>query len=263
MPAPLLLARRPGPALAPYLASVIAYAEAGRVPPQREVASLDLPVIVCLSGSFRIALDRSPGAGDRIASFAAGLHPGFVEIESDGDAACVQLNFTPLGARLALGLPMDALAGRLVPLDDLPSLGLADPLAARAAWPDRLAFAEAWAAARIRAGLAVQGPEARTANAAYRLLARSHGAARIGALADRVGWSRKRLAARFRQEFGLAPKPIARIHRFRRAQALAARGAPDWADIAAACGYADQPHLVREFRALAGRTPAAWAAARA
>ena len=32
------------------------------------------------------------------------------------------------------------------------------------------------------------------------------------------------------------------------------------ADLAADCGYYDQPHLAREFRALAGCTPASWLA---
>jgi transcriptional regulator GlxA family with amidase domain len=52
------------------------------------------------------------------------------------------------------------------------------------------------------------------------------------------------------------------VLRFSRAHAMARVAPPAWADIAAACGFADQAHLTREFRALAGATPAAWAAAR-
>jgi len=264
MAAPVLHRRRPAPSLAPYVSAIVGYDEQGvGIAGVREAASLDVPLVVCLSGDFRIALDRPPGPADRIASFAAGLHPGFVTMESDGAAACVQLTFTPLGARLALGLPMDALASRLVTLDALPRTDLAERLADFRTWPDRLAFAEAWATRRIAAGLVDQDPEARAATAAYHLLRRSHGAPRVAALADRLGWSRKRLARRFRIEFGLGPKALARIHRFRRARGLAAASPPDWADIAAACGYADQPHLVREFQALGGCTPTAWATGRA
>ena len=54
---------------------------------------------------------------------------------------------------------------------------------------------------------------------------------------------------------------MARIARFDRARAMAATGtASGWADLAVACGYADQAHLVREYAALAGSTPGAWPA---
>ena len=178
-----MLRRRMPPPLRPFASEVVGYAEHGApLGPGREPASLDVPVVITLAGGFRIAFDRPPAAADRAASFAAGLHPGFVDIASDGAAACVQINFTPLGARLALGLPMHALASRLVPLGDLPDTGLgelADRLADLPAWPDRLALAEAWAAGRIRAGLDAQGPEPRAVTAAYHLLRLSGGAPRI------------------------------------------------------------------------------------
>jgi AraC-like DNA-binding protein len=59
---------------------------------------------------------------------------------------------------------------------------------------------------------------------------------------------------------GVTPKTLARIMRFNHAQAMARAGG-DWADIAAACGYADQAHLAREFVELSGSTPTAWKAA--
>ena len=52
----------------------------------------------------------------------------------------------------------------------------------------------------------------------------------------------------------MPPKTVARILRFRRALALV-RGGADLAATAQDCGFADQPHLNREFRALAGATP--------
>ena len=55
---------------------------------------------------------------------------------------------------------------------------------------------------------------------------------------------------------GVSPKMLARIARFRRAAALIARGeAASGADLAAACGYVDQAHLIREFQEFAGTTP--------
>ena len=55
---------------------------------------------------------------------------------------------------------------------------------------------------------------------------------------------------------GLSPKELSRIARFQNVLRLAGRNpAAGWADLAARCGYADQAHLVREFKALSGATP--------
>ncbi|TIP54678.1 MAG: AraC family transcriptional regulator, partial [Mesorhizobium sp.] len=47
------------------------------------------------------------------------LYAGPVVIESFGGACCVQINFTPLGARRFFGLPMSELTDRMVGLDDV------------------------------------------------------------------------------------------------------------------------------------------------
>ena len=95
---------------------------------------------------------------------------------------------------------------------------------------------------------------------AYRRLALTGGGVRIAALAGEIGWSRKHLVDRFRSELGIAPKSAARMMRFHQACRLAqTRRAQGWAGIAAESGYADQAHLVREFAALAGESPTAWA----
>ena len=94
-------------------------------------------------------------------------------------------------------------------------------------------------------------------------LERSHGQVPVNVLADEIGWSRRHFGVRFRQAVGLAPKPTGRVLRFRRATDLLTRGpVRSIADLAAACGYADHSHLVREFHSLAGCTPSQFVAAR-
>ncbi|MFE1250759.1 helix-turn-helix domain-containing protein [Streptomyces sp. NPDC058735] len=83
----------------------------------------------------------------------------------------------------------------------------------------------------------------------------------VAEAADRLGWTPRRLARECTAHLGLAPKRYARVRRFQRllGRVNAGRGAPDWAVLAADCGYHDQAHLIHEFRALAGITPTAYA----
>ena len=100
---------------------------------------------------------------------------------------------------------------------------------------------------------------------AWRELLREGGAIRVSELAAGTGWSERHLTSRFRAEIGLAPKAAARVIRFDRARKLLVRkltAGGDYllADLAADCGYFDQAHLAREFRALAGCPPSQWLA---
>lgn len=221
-----------------------------------EYASLSVPLVISFAEPFAIGLGKAPGDNDRIASFAAGLFAGPVMIESFGRASCVQVNFTPLGARRFFGQPMSALADRMVVLDDVlgfEGTALRERLGNTADWNTRFTIAQAFVADRLADAVE---PPAEIAWA-YERIVKSGGRTRIAWLAGELGWSRKHLAGKFTDATGIGPKTLSRIVRFNRALGLSRRSADDWAGIAADCGYADQAHLVREFRDLSGKTPTA------
>ncbi|MGW0331043.1 DUF6597 domain-containing transcriptional factor [Streptomyces sp. NPDC003011] len=73
----------------------------------------------------------------------------------------------------------------------------------------------------------------------------------VAATADELGIGARRLHRRSLAAFGYGPKALARVLRLRRALALARAGVP-FAETAARAGFADQAHLARDVRELAG-----------
>lgn len=255
-----MVRRQPAASLAGIVTDICGYRE---ISPGHfrivEYASLTVPLVISFAEAFAIGLGRNPGDNDRYASFAAGLYAGPVMIESFGGACCVQVNFTPLGARQFFGLPMSELRDRMVGLDDalgFDGIALRERLGEASDWDTRFDIAEGFIAGRLAEANALS-PEIAWA---YRTVIASGGRTRVSAIAGEIGWSRKHLATKFTDAIGIGPKTLSRIVRFNRALSLSKRQDDDWAGIAADCGYADQAHLVREFRQLAGETPTALAA---
>ena len=173
--------------------------------------------------------------------------------------------FDVVGACLAPGglpglVPMhaDEFADTDVPLDALWGHRIVDRLRTlllEAATPDaRLDVLEATLTGHWRGG--ALHPAVACALDAF---ARRPAVATVGDAVTAAGVSARHLIARFTAEVGLTPKRFCRVRRFQRAIALADRGdAEDWASIAADCGFADQSHLIHEFRAFAGLPPSAY-----
>jgi AraC-like DNA-binding protein len=76
------------------------------------------------------------------------------------------------------------------------------------------------------------------------------------------GCSARQFERRFKQWLGLPHRELFAMGRAERAffEALAQEGGQediDWPDVAAAAGYADQSHMIRQARRITGFTPAA------
>jgi AraC-like DNA-binding protein len=165
----------------------------------------------------------------------------------------VRFGLRPGAARAVLGVPVHELAGRAVQLDALwgrraAELALALALALATGEPGRLIRAVEAALAQRLAAAPIDRARARLIQ---RALARLDMGARVGSLAAELGASERYLRELFRTEVGMAPKRYARIARLHRVLA----GSGPWSALAAAHGYADQAHLVSEFRSLLGVTP--------
>ena len=103
-------------------------------------------------------------------------------------------------------------------------------------------------------GSRVRGNDARVDRAA-RVLEITHGAVAISRIAQIVGLSQRQLDRVFRDRVGVRPKFFARVQRMQQALRLLSQQALSGAALAAAAAYTDEPHLLRDFRALCGATP--------
>jgi AraC-like DNA-binding protein len=187
--------------------------------------------------------------GERHTSFVGGLYERQVTTEHPGRSLGMQVNLDPLAARALVGAPLHELANRTVPLEEiLHAPLLVERLAAARNWDSRFALLDE----TLAPSLADARPPREVAWA-WQRLRRTHGQVAIGELAAELGWSRKRIVARFRDEIGLPPKAVARLLRFEHARELA--GTMPWGELAFECGFSDQSHLIAEFRRVTGRTP--------
>jgi AraC-like DNA-binding protein len=257
-----LVDRAPHPALSGLVESYFGYRERTGFPVRR----LEIPVpgaVLIFQLGPPIHVGHSPhdpsAASGLWGDFVGGICDRCVVTETSGEQAGVQVNLTPIGAYMLLQTPLYTLANRAADLDDvLGATGrvLAARLREAPDWESRFRILDAVITARV-AGARRPSPGFVWA---WRRLEASGGAVRVGTLADELGWSRRRLAAEFREQAGVPAKTVARLIRFRRAASLL--GSVPLAEAAYACGYYDQAHFNRDFADFAASTPTQFLARR-
>jgi AraC-like DNA-binding protein len=262
-----MVARRPRPGFEAVVADYGGYREEGTTPVgRREVPNRGLVLVIGFGGPLRVSgqLGADEG-GQTVTSFVAGFGDLPILTEHAGWQQGIEVGLSPTGAFSLLGVPMVELANRVVGLDELwgrRAVELSEQLAEAPSWEARFELVDGELADAMDDAMdAGRYPDPEIVGA-WQELERRRGDVPIGEIQAATGWSRRRLAARFREQVGLTPKAAARVLRFDRAAELLVRPAPrSLASIALSCGYYDQAHFNREFRRLAGCTPSAYLAA--
>lgn len=175
----------------------------------------------------------------------------------EGAGRAFGIMFRPGGFRPLVDVPAHTLTDRRVAFGDLVAGG--DGLAVEVA----ASSSDARAVARVDGFLAgLVPPTPHPAEETIRLAeaaASDRDLVRAQQLADLAGTSSRTLQRRFADHVGIGPKALIRRYRIFEAAEAARHGVVDWARLAARLGYADQAHLVRDFRAAIGLPPASYA----
>lgn len=209
-------------------------------------------------------------------AYVVGTMPTAAVFLLRGEVDLVGVRFRPGAAPAFLRERADVLTGRVAPLEAFwgaagerlrERIGETPEPAARAAILDeallRRLGAGTGSGARAGVPAAGRGGDRGWASAgdprlaaAVSALTAAGGSLPLAELELASGLGRRQLQRRFRESVGLSPRTFARVLRLRIADRLLRRTPASLAAVALRAGYADQAHLTREFRALAGITPA-------
>ena len=188
-----------------------------------------------------------------------GVWTRFIELVAPATFETVAVRLKPGAASAFMDIPLDSLTDCVVDANVIwgTAVGaLHDRLANAAGMAERLTAIRTFLIARMRRPQRIlDGPLTR--------IAAAHGRTSIDRLAHDAGVSHRQLERAFRSHVGVSPKMLSRIARFQQVVRRTHSDAAHWADVAADCGYADQSHLIRDFRQFTGSTPAALASAEA
>jgi AraC-like DNA-binding protein len=213
------------------------------------------PNRICPDGCADIIL-----TGDGIVRAIGTMRTAAV-VALSGRVDVLGVRFQPGEALAFFDVPLAELTDTTAGVDELgwhAARNLGDQVADTPTITGKIALIETTLRAR-RAGLDRRAAP-RWLRAAVQLLEGEDSGPGLQRVRDEVGASERTHERQFRERVGLSPKMFQRVARFRRAlKRMQRRSGAPYAAVAADTGYADQAHLVREFKSLAGITPAAYA----
>lgn len=250
---PLLInssSRLPTSALQPYISHYAGCGIDGATPGvTRGLPSRHVSLMIGLDEPFEIQKTSSTR------SFIGGLNDKPAMVTRRESIDCLHLFLNPLGIRTLFGFPAAELCDGIVDLKNVFGAFTEEfigHLQELKYWPTRFDYLD-----QVFLSLFKPSIVTRELQWSWNALLGSEGKVKIAALAHEIGWSRRHFSEKFKQEFGISPKNIARVLRFEKACALL-KIRQSLADVAATTGYYDQAHLSHEWQSLAGCSPKTW-----
>ena len=217
-------------------------------------------MIVSFDDKLDVELGHGTNTRGTYWSMIAGLHARPATIHHAGRQHGLQLEITPRGAQAIFGVPARTLALGAEHLDAVaPSFAgeLIERVSAARSWRTRWAVLDE---IFLRV-LDLERPMPQELERAWSVLLASHGTVSVTELAEHAGWSRRHFTKKFTEHYGLSPKLMSRVLRFERANKMIwLPTRPSLSAVAAACGYADQAHMTRDWVEFAGAAPTVWLA---
>lgn len=170
-------------------------------------------------------------------------------VEFDGPFHLVVIRLRPYGLRQVFGLEAGGLVDGYIDADQLPLVkSMADALQAAG-------LVESGLDAVLNLLEAVQTVEISSETRRFLQLVENSSGSKVEEVIREHGIGMRTLQRRMQLEVGLSPKHYLRIRRMAQMQ-LAMPPEPDWMGLVAEYAFADQSHLVKEFKHLMRHTPA-------
>lgn len=258
---------QPAPALAPYIKSYwLLKTEGGSLGNAEEGDRAAAVARTVPTGMMSMIFHR----GDKLFSihenvlqprvFLSGQERTFADLLYRGQVNMISVVFRPAGVRAFFDLPVNRLAGLRLTAGDMEDRELAALEASLTSTEDDRMCIMLIEQFLLRRLVRLAEHNLRRLDAAIGLI--DSGESNVGALADAACLGRRQFDRIFSEHVGAHPKEFTRTVRFQRAlHLLETTPQIGWAALAAECGYFDQSHMIREFRALSGYSPGEYLAA--
>ena len=187
-------------------------------------------------------------------AFLGGQEKTFADLEYTGQISMISVVFHPVGARAFFDLPMSKINNLRLTAGDLEDKELAELEHSLTSTEDDnlcILLIEQFLLKRLTR---LAEYNLKRIEASIRLI--NSGQTDVALLADAACLSSKQFQRIFSEYVGSNPKEFSRTIRFQRAlHILETRPQITLTALAYECGYFDQSHLIKEFRALSGYTP--------